>query len=79
MEVKPFLNILEPNVSVTGSLPRQASLFVGCQWVWVSGGSGGFKNTREDMMMYPGSGYRSPTSSSGCSCQCEYLILEQSS
>jgi len=33
--------------------------------VRVSGGLGGLKNTREDMAMYPGSGYRGPTSSSG--------------
>jgi hypothetical protein len=35
--------------------------------VWVSGGSGGLKNTREDTAMYPGLGYQGPTSSSGCS------------
>jgi len=32
--------------------------------VWVSGGSGGLKNTREDTAMYPSLGYRGPTSSS---------------
>jgi len=36
--------------------------------VWVSGGSGRLKNTREDMAMYPGFGYWSPTSSSVVIC-----------
>jgi hypothetical protein len=48
-------------VAAASIVVHQVSLSVGLRWL------GGLKNTRDDMAMYPSSGYQRPTSSSGCS------------
>jgi hypothetical protein len=62
--------VLEAYPCVPGSKPRQHCCSSGVTECEVSGGSGGLKNIKEhkehveDTNVYPGAGYRSPSSSS---------------